>query len=81
MALAPHLGSGADAGAGYAGSAQARPAFIVLAVASAAVAAIALASREQERGEAGRPGEADPSSAYHRGKRSAGTCRSGTDRS
>jgi len=65
MALALHLGSRADTGAGYAGSTQARPAFIVLAAASAAAAAIALASREQARGQAGRHGEADPSSAYH----------------
>jgi MFS family permease len=64
MALALHLGSRAGAAAGYAGSTQARPAFIVLAVASAAAAAIALASREQARGQAGRHGEADPSSAY-----------------
>jgi MFS family permease len=65
MALALHLGSRVGVGAGYAGSTQARPAFIVLAVASAAAAAIALASREQARGQAGRHGKADPSSAYH----------------
>jgi MFS family permease len=65
MALALHLGSRASADAGYAGSTQARPAFIVLAVASAVAAAIALASREQARGQARRHGEADPSSAYH----------------
>jgi MFS family permease len=62
MALALHLG-GADRG--YAGSTQARPAFIVLAVVSAAAAAIALAARGPGRGEAGRPREADPSGAYH----------------
>jgi hypothetical protein len=61
MALALHLGG---AGHGYAGSTQARPAFIVLAVAAAAAAAIALTSRAQPRGQAGRPREADPSGAY-----------------
>jgi MFS family permease len=58
MALALHLGSQVDAGHGYAGSTQARPAFIVLAVASAAAAALALASRAQARGKAGRSEEA-----------------------
>jgi MFS family permease len=61
MALALHLG-GADHG--YAGSTQARPAFIVLAVASAAAAAIALASRTPARGPAGRAREADPSGGF-----------------
>jgi len=61
MALALHLG---EAGHGYAGSAQARPAFIVLAVASAAAAAIALTGRAQARGQAGRPREADPSGGF-----------------
>ena len=60
MALALHLG----AGHGYAGSTQARPAFIVLAVVAATAAAIALAGRAQERGPAGRPGEADPSGGF-----------------
>jgi hypothetical protein len=41
---AGHLGSQAGAGHGYAGSAQARPAFIMLAVVCAVAAAIALAS-------------------------------------
>jgi MFS family permease len=47
-----HVGSGIDAGHGYARSMQARPAFIVLAVVSAAAAAIALAkrARAQETG-------------------------------
>ena len=61
MALALHLG-GADRG--YAGSTQARPAFIVLAVVSAAAAAIALAGRAQARRQAGRPREADPSGGF-----------------
>jgi MFS family permease len=61
MALALHLG-GADRG--YAGSTQARPAFIVLAVVSAAAAAIALVGRAQARGQAGRPREADPSGGF-----------------
>ena len=61
MALALHLG---DADRGYAGSTQARPAFIVLAVVSAAAAAIALAGRAQARGQAGRPREADPSGGF-----------------
>jgi MFS family permease len=61
MALALHLG-GADRG--YAGSTQARPAFIVLAVVSAAAAAIALVGRAQPREQAGRPREADPSGGF-----------------
>src|SRR5580700_7361765 len=61
MALALHLGG---AGHGYAGSTQARPAFIVLAVAAATAAAIALAGRVQARGPAGRPREADPSGGF-----------------
>jgi MFS family permease len=61
MALALHLG-GADRG--YAGSTQARPAFIVLAVVSAAAAAIALVGRAQARGQAGRAREADPSGGF-----------------
>ncbi len=61
MALALHLG-GADRG--YAGSTQARPAFIVLAVVSGAAAAIALVGRTQGRGQAGRPREADPSGGF-----------------
>jgi MFS family permease len=61
MALALHLG-GADRG--YAGSTQARPAFVVLAVVSAAAAAIALAGRAQARGQAGHPREADPSGGF-----------------
>ena len=59
MALALHLG----AGHGYAGSTQARPAFIVLAAAATA-AAIALAGRAQARGPAGRHREADPSGGF-----------------
>jgi len=61
MALALHLGG---AGHGYAGSTQARPAFIVLAVAAATAAALALAGRVQARGPAGRPREADPSGGF-----------------
>jgi MFS family permease len=61
MALALHLG---DAGPGYAGSTQARPAFIVLAVVSAAAAVIALAGRAQAAGQAGRDREADPSGGF-----------------
>jgi MFS family permease len=61
MALALHLG---DADRGYAGSMQARPAFIMLAVVSAAAAAIALAGRGQVRGQAGRAREADPSGGF-----------------
>src|SRR5579863_8977674 len=61
MALALHLGG---AGHGYAGSTQARPAFIVLAVAAATAAALVLAGRAQERGSAGRPREADPSGGF-----------------
>jgi hypothetical protein len=61
MALALHLGG---AGRGYAGSTQARPAFIVLAVVSAVAAAIALGSRAQGRGQAGRTREADPSGGF-----------------
>jgi MFS family permease len=61
MALALHLG-GADRG--YAGSTQARPAFIVLAVVSAVAAAIALAGRTSARGQAGRAREADPSGGF-----------------
>jgi MFS family permease len=64
MALALHLGSQLNAGHGYAGSTQARPAFIVLALASAAAAALTLASRAQARGQAGRTEEADPSGAH-----------------
>ena len=58
MALALHLG---DAGRGYAGSAQARPAFIVLAAVSAAAAAITLAGRTPAQGQAR---EADPSGGF-----------------
>jgi MFS family permease len=61
MALALHLG---HADRGYAGSAQARPAFIVLAVVSAAAAAIALAGRTRAQGPARRPREADPSGGF-----------------
>jgi MFS family permease len=61
MALALHLG-GADRG--YAGSTQARPAFIVLAVVSATAAAIALAGRAQTGGQAGRARKADPSGGF-----------------
>jgi hypothetical protein len=57
-----HLGNPDKSGHGYAESAQARPAFIVLAVASAVAAAIALASRA--RGQAERFREADPSGAH-----------------
>jgi MFS family permease len=60
MALALHLG----AGHGYAGSTQARPAFIVLAAAAATAAAIALVGRAQARGPAGRHREADPSGGF-----------------
>jgi hypothetical protein len=60
MALALHLGGGR----GYAGSTQARPAFIVLAVAAATAAAIALAGRARARGPAGGPREADPSGGF-----------------
>jgi MFS family permease len=59
MALALHLGG---AGHGYAGSTQARPAFIVLAVVAAAAAAIAVVGRAQTR--AGRLREADPSGGF-----------------
>jgi hypothetical protein len=62
MAFALHLGG---AGHGYAGSTQARPAFIVLAAAAATAAAIALAGRAQARGPAGRPREADPSGGFN----------------
>jgi hypothetical protein len=62
MALALRLGSPAGAGREYAGTTQARPAFIVLAVVSAAAAAIALVSRARRR--SGRPGEGDPSGAF-----------------
>jgi MFS family permease len=61
MALALHLG---DAEPGYAGSTQARPAFIVLAAVSAAAAVIALAGRVQAAGQAGRDREADPSGGF-----------------
>jgi MFS family permease len=61
MAFALHLGG---TGHGYAGSTQARPAFIVLAVAAATAAAIALAGRAPARGPAGRPREADPSGGF-----------------
>jgi MFS family permease len=64
MALALHLGNPGNfpnASHGYAESAQARPAFIVLAVVSAAAAAIALAGRAQPRGSR-RLREAGPSS-------------------
>ncbi|MGH3255735.1 MAG: MFS transporter [Streptosporangiaceae bacterium] len=64
MALTLRLGSPAGYSHGYAGAAQARPAFIVLAAVSAAAAAIALASRGRDRGRAGRPREADPSDAF-----------------
>src|ERR1700689_3861412 len=56
MALALHLGNPDKSGHGYAESAQARPAFIVLAVVSAVAAAIALASRAQPRGQAAQGG-------------------------
>ena len=57
MALAWHLGSqSSQAGNhGYAGTEQARPAFLVLAVAAAAAATIALASRAGA--EASRPAQ------------------------
>jgi MFS family permease len=71
MALALHLGNAFGSSHGYAGSAQARPAFIVLAVVSAAAAAIALASRAQTRGQAGRCREVDPSGVFSGGKPSA----------
>ena len=61
MALALHLG---NADRGYAGSTQARPAFIVLAVVSAAAAAIMLVGRTQARGQPGHPREADPSGGF-----------------
>jgi MFS family permease len=61
MALALHLGG---AGHGYAGSTQARPAFIVLAIVAAAAAVIALAGRAQAQGPAGRPREADQSGGF-----------------
>ena len=65
MALALHLGEHlGDARRGYAGSAQARPAFIVLAAVSAAAAALALASRTAAQGQARRPREADPSGGF-----------------
>jgi MFS family permease len=56
MALALHLGDLGHPGHRYAEAAQARPAFIVLAVVSAAAAAIALASRAQPRGQAAQGG-------------------------
>jgi MFS family permease len=52
IALALYLGSLDRSGHGYAESAQARPAFILLAVASAVAAVIALASRAQGAGGA-----------------------------
>jgi MFS family permease len=55
-----HLG----AGHGYAGSTQARPAFIVLTVVSAAAAAIALTGRAKAEADARRPREADPSGGF-----------------
>ena len=61
VALALHLG---EAGRGYAGSAQARPAFILFAVVSAVAAAIALAGRTRAQGQARRPREADPSGGF-----------------
>jgi hypothetical protein len=61
MAMALHLG---DAGPGYAGSTQARPAFIVLAVVSAAAGVIAPASRAQVAGQAARDREADPPGGF-----------------
>jgi MFS family permease len=61
MALALHL---ENADRGYAGSTQARPAFIVLAVVSAAAAAIMLAGRAQARGQPGYAREADPSGGF-----------------
>jgi MFS family permease len=61
MALALHLG-GADHG--YAGSTQARPAFILLAAVSAVAAAIALGGRTPARGPAGRAREADLSGSF-----------------
>jgi hypothetical protein len=63
MALALHLGNPDKSGRGYAGVAQARPAFIALALVSAAAAAISLASRERGQGQSGRSREADPSGA------------------
>ncbi len=63
MALALHLGNPDKSGRGYAGVAQARPAFIALALVCAAAAAIALASRERGQGQSGRSREADPSGA------------------
>jgi MFS family permease len=56
MALALHLGDLGHPGHGYAEAAQARPAFIALAVVSAVAAAIALASRAQPRGQAAQGG-------------------------
>jgi MFS family permease len=64
MALALRLGSPAGGDHGYAGTTQARPAFIVLAVVSAAAAAIALASRARGGGRSGSTREADPSGAF-----------------
>jgi MFS family permease len=60
QAAALHLG----AGHGYAGSTQARPAFIVLTVVSAAAAAIALTGRAKAEADARRPREADPSGGF-----------------
>jgi MFS family permease len=51
MALALHLGNPDKSGHGYAESAGARPAFILLAVVSAVAAAIALTSRAQGQAE------------------------------
>jgi hypothetical protein len=50
IALALHLGSPDKSGHGYAESAQARPAFILLTVVSAVAAAIALAGRRAGAG-------------------------------
>ena len=61
MALALHV---AAIDRGYAGSTQARPAFIVLAIVSAAAAAIALAGRAQARDQAGCRREADPTGGF-----------------
>jgi hypothetical protein len=67
MALAWHLGSQSSQAGNheYAGTGQARPAFLVLAVAAAAAATIALASRAQARGPVDQPREANPSGVPH----------------
>lgn len=85
MALAWHLGS-SQAGHGYPGSGQARPAFAVLAVVAAAAAMIALASRARGRGQRSGPerrtrqvGTSEGNLTQRAGQDQAGPDRMGTD--